>query len=208
MKGEKTKQRVLEAASDLFWSRSFHSVSVADVAAAASVNKATLYQYFDSKEALGRAVVIDARRRTIDFVFEGAWAQADEPLDRLKAIYERVYGSQQAAYDCSGEARGCPFVNIAMEMAIENKSVRDEVRQTQEAFGAYYARILRALAPGPLPRDAEERAVAALVRNMNGAMVAARIEQRPEALLEAAETAVFIAQSAVASAAAPTSPAP
>ncbi len=51
-RGEKTRELIVESALREFAGRGFHESSVDDIATGAEVSRATLYQYFESKEAL------------------------------------------------------------------------------------------------------------------------------------------------------------
>lgn len=51
-RGEKTRELIVESALREFAERGFHDSSVDDIARGAEVSRATLYQYFESKEAL------------------------------------------------------------------------------------------------------------------------------------------------------------
>ena len=191
MKGEQTKQRAIDKASELFWRKGYHAVSVAEIAAAAGVNKATLYQYFDSKEALAVAVVESNMQRTVDYVFEGAFKEKSNPLDRLAEIYARIYETHRGTMQDYGEARGCPFVNIGMELSGESEQIRTAVTAAFAKFGTYYRAIVRDARVNKAERAQQgvEATVAALIGNMNGAMVASKLEKRPEAILDALPTA-------------------
>ena len=48
-KGEKTRQKILDAAERLFADQGFDATSVESIAAAAGVNKALIYYYFKDK---------------------------------------------------------------------------------------------------------------------------------------------------------------
>ena len=58
-KGHQTKQRIIEAAADLFYRKGYHSVGINEVLAAAEAPKGSFYHYFDSKE--------DVARESIDY---------------------------------------------------------------------------------------------------------------------------------------------
>lgn len=60
---EQTRQRILAAGRDLFTQEGFHQVSVAEIATRASVTRATVYNYFDSKSGLLIAVLEELERR-------------------------------------------------------------------------------------------------------------------------------------------------
>lgn len=51
-RGERTRELLVESALREFAARGFHETSVDDIAGGAEVSRATLYQYFESKEAL------------------------------------------------------------------------------------------------------------------------------------------------------------
>ncbi|MGD9704587.1 MAG: TetR/AcrR family transcriptional regulator [Acidimicrobiia bacterium] len=51
-RGAKTRQQIVEAALRCFTERGFHATSVDDIATLAETSRATLYQYFESKEAI------------------------------------------------------------------------------------------------------------------------------------------------------------
>lgn len=50
------RERILEAAFDLFARRGYEAVSTREIAQAAQVGHASMYRHFESKEALGREV--------------------------------------------------------------------------------------------------------------------------------------------------------
>jgi len=56
-KGQATRERILEAAVELIGRRGVSGVSTEDVRKAAGISGSQLYHYFDSKQALIRAVI-------------------------------------------------------------------------------------------------------------------------------------------------------
>lgn len=51
-RGARTRQQILDAALACFVDKGFHATSIEDIAAAAETSRATLYQYFESKDAI------------------------------------------------------------------------------------------------------------------------------------------------------------
>lgn len=51
-RGARTRQAIIDAALDLFATKGFHATLIDDIANAAGTSRATLYQYFESKEQL------------------------------------------------------------------------------------------------------------------------------------------------------------
>ena len=56
---EARPEEILEAALDLFAEKGFAATRISDVARKAGISKGTLYLYFESKEAIFRAVVLE-----------------------------------------------------------------------------------------------------------------------------------------------------
>jgi len=194
MKGEETKNRIINCAADLFWARGFRAVSMADIAKAAGINKATPYQYFDSKEQLAEAIVLTQRQWTLDIVFDRAFSQSTDPKKRLELIYTHVHDTNCLILKQTDKARGCPFINVAMELAQTNDNIRKAVDESFQAFSAYYRDIVRAIRGPDLSQEDEDQAVTALLRNMDGAMVASKIKQNTDVIIEALPTAQIIAR--------------
>jgi AcrR family transcriptional regulator len=86
-KGQARKAHLLAAARTVFERRGFLDTRVADIVAEANVAQGTFYTYFDSKEAVFRAVaqgVIDSMLASMD-----APAHAESPYDRVSGAMER-----------------------------------------------------------------------------------------------------------------------
>jgi AcrR family transcriptional regulator len=63
---DEKRDRILEAATELFASRPFHKVLLNDVAVEAAVGKGTLYTYFENKESLYLAVIYSSFEKLVD----------------------------------------------------------------------------------------------------------------------------------------------
>src|ERR687886_631072 len=59
--GSKRRQ-ILDGARRVFLAHGFDGASMGEIAKAAGVSKGTLYVYFDSKEALFEALIVEERR--------------------------------------------------------------------------------------------------------------------------------------------------
>lgn len=194
MKQNDTKIQILDAAIELFWSKSYHGVNMNELSRAAGVNKATVYQHFGSKEAVALAAIRRATERTEAYLYHSTFEDVDDPKEQIEQIYQKAYEIQEALQRENGNCRGCPFVNIGVELATSNDAIRKEVAKTFALFRGHYRRIIErhwALGGRQEGRDASEIA-AALLNNMNGSLVAAKLENRPEALLDGEKQALSI----------------
>lgn len=191
---DRTRRRILESAAEAFWLQSYHAVNVNRICAEANVNKATLYEHFGSKERLALASIAYHFELQKNDVYEAALAAVPNPIDRLSGIYQRIYQQHLTRYDRGESCAGCPFVNISSEMASSSPSIRDAVEGVFQEIRGYYRLLARdAKVIGYANRDLDGEVVAsALVTIMNGALVSAKSENRPDAILESLDTAKLV----------------
>src|ERR1700693_4857565 len=83
------RERILEAAYELFSRRGIRDVGVDEVIERAGVAKATLYRHFPSKDDLVLAFLeLRERRWTRELVEAGARQRSDDPEKQLLAIFD------------------------------------------------------------------------------------------------------------------------
>lgn len=181
MAKDDTRNHILDTAIDLFWAQSYHGVNMNALSRKAGVNKATVYQYFPSKEALAVAAIRRASERTEDYVYRSTFAETDDPKERLERIYQKVFWMHEGVFKADGKCRGCPFVNIGVEMSTSSEAIRKAVGQAFASIETYYDQIVDD--HGKLPDGfTRNETVATLIANMNAALVASKLENRPGAI--------------------------
>jgi AcrR family transcriptional regulator len=62
-RGEATRRRLLEAAETVFADQGYHEASIVKITERAGIGLGTFYLYFDSKQSIFEALVIDLNRR-------------------------------------------------------------------------------------------------------------------------------------------------
>ena len=143
-KGERIppRERILAAASELFYRHGIRAVGVEAIAEFAQTNKMTLYRHFASKDEL----VADYLRRLADRARVG-WdrREADHPGDARAQL--RAWLRDMAAHVASGDERGCPLTNAAVELPEKEHPARRVI----EAFkNAQRERLIRLCAAAGL----------------------------------------------------------
>lgn len=83
-RGEATRRRVLEAAEQVFAEQGYHEASIVKITERAGIGLGTFYLYFDSKQAVFEALVIDLNRRVRHSMSE-AMASASSRLEAERA---------------------------------------------------------------------------------------------------------------------------
>jgi TetR/AcrR family transcriptional repressor of nem operon len=112
-----TRDRLIDSARYLFWERGFAGTSMADLLGHAGVNSGSFYHFFESKEALLRAVLETYLGALRPMVIDPAFAKASDPVDRIFAILEG-YRERILQTECQ---YGCPLGRLALEIDPENR---------------------------------------------------------------------------------------
>jgi AcrR family transcriptional regulator len=97
-RGERTLRKILEAAREEFGERGFSDASIVGITTRAEVALGTFYTYFDSKDAVFRALVQDMSAQVRDYVapaFKGASDAIDAERRALAAFLEFAGGHKQ-----------------------------------------------------------------------------------------------------------------
>lgn len=176
------RERLLVAASRLFYAEGINAVGVDRVITAAEVTRATFYRHFPSKQDL---VVAYVRRQDAELRgrVDGAFTSTDDPDALLTAVIGGVRDEIGAE-----DFRGCPYINVAAEYPDAADPVRVAVEQHRRWFHETVVTLLTA-ARHPDP----EYAAKLLVMLRDGAQVAGYLDDRAAAqatFVRAAESVV------------------
>jgi AcrR family transcriptional regulator len=110
--GERTRQRILDAAYGLFRRKGFARASMDDIAAATAVTKRTLYHHFESKDAL-LAAVLGAQHELALAAFKTFGDRlAGSPEQMIAAMFEDL-----AVWSDRPRWAGSGFTRLVVELA-------------------------------------------------------------------------------------------
>lgn len=184
-KGERTRANIVACAASLFWRRSFHGVSIDQVAETAGVNKATVYRYFADKRDLALAVVRHNGTVTLDVVFATSFAEFRAPQERLAAIYRQVYCAHHQMHKQSGDLFGCPIVGLSLELGQEMPEVRAEAARVFDEVERCFVTIAKHALAGS-GRTGEAASMGrTLTQLMHGANASSRLAADAGRVLDA-----------------------
>ena len=108
------RDRLLAAASELFYERGVHTVGIDTIIERAGVAKASLYNSFGSKDGVVRAYLEarhEARRARLTAEIE----RHDDPKERLLAVFDVL-----ATTVAQPTFRGCAFANAVAESELDS----------------------------------------------------------------------------------------
>jgi len=105
------RDRLIDAASQLFYEQGVERTTIADIAAAADVPAGNVYYYFKAKDDIVDAVV-SMRIGGIEAMYSDLANGYDTPVDRLKALFKSLSGQAETIAQ-----RGCPIGSLCTELS-------------------------------------------------------------------------------------------
>jgi TetR/AcrR family transcriptional repressor of nem operon len=135
----RTRERLLQSAFREIYRSGFQGTDIDTIIAAAGVTKGALYHHFDSKEALGYAVVDEV---IAGITLEKWLRPLQNPDDPIAALTGIIESTSLAPDDLRG---GCPLNNLAQEMSPLDEGFR---KRLAKVFNDWLGAIAGALRSG------------------------------------------------------------
>jgi AcrR family transcriptional regulator len=129
------RQRILDAAGELFYRHGIGAVGVELISKAAGVSKRTLYQQFGSKDQLIAASLDQAGQAVLGIYLPPADDGDAAPREQILAAFDALCG-----WSAAPEFRGCPFINTAAELADPQHPARVIARDYKLRLREFFAR--------------------------------------------------------------------
>jgi TetR/AcrR family transcriptional regulator, transcriptional repressor for nem operon len=134
---ERTRERLLQAASREIYRSGFQSAGLDKILASAGVTKGALYHHFRGKQALGYAVVEEVIAPDV----HGKWVR---PLQSVKDPIDALIGAVQRIPVRPGDVRGgCQLNNLAQEMSPLDAGFRKRLAIIFHGWREAVASVLR-----------------------------------------------------------------
>lgn len=171
-KVSKTRQRLLEAARNLFWEKGYAATGMSEILEQGQANSGSFYHFFASKEALLLAVLDSYVEALEPMVLRPAFAREPDPILRIFAVLEgyreRVLGT--------GCRYGCPLGRLALEIEAENLPAHKRIADNFAGWRSAVRKCLQdARDQGRLAPNVDLDALAAFVlTTMEGGVMQSR----------------------------------
>ena len=178
-----TRQRILESARELIYAQSYGDVGVAAICDRAGVKKGSFYHFFPSKQELTAAVLDEFREELKTELWGRAFAPNVPPLERFDRFVETLYQLQKAVADEAGHMLGCPFGNLAVELATRDEVVRRKVDSVFQDLEAYFRDTLQLAVDADDLGQVDVAATAeAMLAFLEGVLLLAKTRNDPEVI--------------------------
>ena len=171
-KDDNKHQAICDAAIELITKNGFADTSMSKIAKAANVSPATIYVYFESKEALA----VEAFDFAVELVrerFRTALVGRERAVERLLAIV----GVFRSMIDDPPLPGGCPVLNTAIEADDTNPPLRARARQVMDEWQELIIRVAsKGIRTGELRPEADPAALATVITaTLEGAVMLSKL---------------------------------
>jgi TetR/AcrR family transcriptional repressor of nem operon len=172
---ERTREHLLQAAFRQVYRYGFQSAGIDTILAATNVTKGALYYHFESKEALGYAIIeeIVAKLTSDRWMLPLQRSKDKDPVDTLIGIVRAIPHRPRDVKS------GCPLVNLAQEMSQLDEQFRKRLERIFHAWQEGIAMALRrGQSQGTVRRDlVPEETASFLIAMVEGHEVLAKNAQ-------------------------------
>ena len=154
-----TKDRLLQAAMDVFADRGYHGATVDDIVAASETSKGAFYHYFPSKQGVFL--------RLLDQLADLVEAGVETAIERQQGALGKVEAALRVVLEVTSERR-----DLARILLIEAAALGPEFEQSRVGIHRRFATLIRrhldrAVADGDIPPQDTALASAAWIGAIN-----------------------------------------
>lgn len=156
-----TKRKLLDAAFIEVFRHGYQAASLNTIVTAAGITKGALFHHFESKQALGYALVDELLEPVLNQRWLAPLANTDDPITALQTAFRRHIADDTTSGNL---VYGCPMNNLAQEMSPLDDGFRERLDAMYDTWRRTIADALsRGQRAGTVRRDIDIRSVAALV---------------------------------------------
>jgi TetR/AcrR family transcriptional repressor of nem operon len=185
------KERLLEAALDLIWKRSYGMLTIDAICEKAGVKKGSFYYFFDSKSTLAAAALHESWYVCGKEKYDRIFSASTPPLDRISDFMRAIYDGQVEVQKEHGQVLGCPCFSVGSETCGEDEAVREKAREILDQQLRYFESAIRdAQAEGAIAAGDVAQKAKCLFSFFEGSLAQARIHNDLSYLRDLPETAL------------------
>ena len=130
IKGDLTRQNIIDKAMQLFSVKGYFHTSMADIVQATGLTKGGLYGHFANKQEIWYAVYEECVRVWKGIIFQGV-REIEDPLARIARVLENSLKNYLGAGVFEG---GCLLFNSLVDFAGQSPTMSDHVLQGFQSF--------------------------------------------------------------------------
>lgn len=170
-----TRDRILQAAVELFYAHGYAATGMAEILKRADANSGSFYFFFTGKEDLLMAVLDWYQQNLTSVLLEPVFRQSKDPIQRIFLLLEKYRHNVLA----TEFAFGCPIGRLALEIEPDRRLVHDKIAANFTGWARAVEELLKqARDRGRLSPNCDLRQLSRFVLTvMEGAVMQARSYQ-------------------------------
>jgi AcrR family transcriptional regulator len=185
-----TRERIVEASSELFRRQGYNGTGVKQIVAEASAPFGSLYHFFPGgKTELGAEVIRSSGALYLQ-LFATIAMQAPDVLSAVESFFE---GAGETLRE-TDYADACPIATVALEVASVNEPLR---QATAEVFDSWITGATEYFAFAGIPRERARELALAMLSLMEGAFIFCRALRSTEPMTAAGSAALAAVSTAL-----------
>ena len=122
-KGEGNRQRIIDAADNLFYRRGYNQTSFQDISDATGIPRGNFYYYFKTKDEILSAVV-NSRITGLSAILNQCESETDDARERLLLFSDMLDYKRDDVIES-----GCPIGSLSSELAKDDTELHEVSRQ-------------------------------------------------------------------------------
>ncbi|MDJ0590436.1 MAG: TetR/AcrR family transcriptional regulator [Pleurocapsa sp. MO_226.B13] len=180
------RERVIQAALNLFYAEGFHAVGTNLICSEAKVNKSTLYHLFPSKIDMVLAA-LEVYASDINRKFKEIAKSKIPAEQKLEHIFETPFRANQDFKQQLGDVKGCFVGNIALELAGKEERVRTYLAYVFQTWAESIEPIVKELAINQ--RVDTQKVSRSMIAYLQGAILISKAHNDPQFIKDFAKSA-------------------
>ncbi len=180
------RERVIQAALNLFYAEGYHAVGTNLICSEAKVNKSTLYHLFPSKIDMVLAA-LEVYASDITRKFKEIAKSKIPASQKLEQIFETPFRANQDLKQQLGDVKGCFVGNIALELAGKEERVRTYLVYVFQTWAESIEPIVKELA---INQGVDTQKVSrSMIAYLQGAILMSKAHNDPQFIKDLAKSA-------------------
>lgn len=133
-----TRSVILNAAMAEIHLNGFQGMRIDHILRKINLTKGALYHHFNSKKAIGYAVIDELIRQALDEIWLQPLKQQGNAIDKLKGILRQVFQD----IETERLTIGCPLNNLAQEMSPIDEDFREKIESLYQIWSHSITKVL------------------------------------------------------------------
>ena len=173
---KRTREDILKSVFDIVHAKGLTGTGLSELFRISGASSGSFYNYFRSKQDLGHALIDFEWTQLKLNIIEPAIGQANNPIDRILWIIDRLEAKQLESPQCAG----CILGNFIVDLTEQDPSFRTHLQAVFDLWQNAIADILREDKSQLKPNVDPDLLAEDIIISLEGAMLIGKLYRTPE----------------------------